>query len=298
MQKIIIDEEFRMLLPKLDSVTFESLEKNILEHGVRDPLVIWNDILIDGYNRYTICTKHNIPFTTISMEFRSRDEVLHWIIENQISRRNLTPVELSHFRGLYYNAAKRIKGTYKQILNESDKPQSGVYQKGHNTAIEVGKRFNVSKNTISRDSLVADALIAIAEISPDAKQKILSGEVPVDRNKLQRLSKAPKEEIEEVVKQINEGTYNRNDYRKKNDSIPAQSDSLATSNITQTPALNAPSLSNQDDTDYIDTVVSLITGNFNATLKSITNETGIPELKTSLRTLINSLEELYGNIKN
>jgi len=54
MQKIIIDEEFRMLLPKLDGLTFESLEKNILEHGVRDPLVVWNDILIDGYNRYTI----------------------------------------------------------------------------------------------------------------------------------------------------------------------------------------------------------------------------------------------------
>ena len=41
MKEIIIDEEFRLLLPKLDKDTFESLEKNIVAYGVRDPLVLW-----------------------------------------------------------------------------------------------------------------------------------------------------------------------------------------------------------------------------------------------------------------
>jgi len=64
--QIIIDEEFKMLLPSLDKNTFESLEKNILEYGVRDPLVLWANILIDGYNRYNICTTHNLPFKLLS----------------------------------------------------------------------------------------------------------------------------------------------------------------------------------------------------------------------------------------
>jgi len=52
------------------------------------------------------------------------------------------------------------------------------------------------------------------------------------------------------------------------------------------------------DEEFVDTIVSLITGNLNTTLKSLTNEGGIPELKASLRALITNLEELYSNIKN
>ena len=124
MQNIIIDEEFKQLLPTLDTIAFQGLEQTLLKHGVRDPLVLWQNILIDGYNRYKICTEHNLPFTTVSMEFDSRDEVLHWIIENQIARRNLTSVELSHFRGLYFNAAKRMRGSSNQYTRKSANPQN------------------------------------------------------------------------------------------------------------------------------------------------------------------------------
>jgi hypothetical protein len=32
--------------------------------GCRDALVLW-DVLVDGHNRYGICTKHGIAFKTI-----------------------------------------------------------------------------------------------------------------------------------------------------------------------------------------------------------------------------------------
>ena len=43
--EIIIDEEFRILLPQLDEEPFRLPEENILEYGCRDPLVPWNGIL-------------------------------------------------------------------------------------------------------------------------------------------------------------------------------------------------------------------------------------------------------------
>ena len=55
MQEIILDDEFRSLLPPLDERAYRDLENAILKYGVRVPLVLWNDILIDGYNRYKIC---------------------------------------------------------------------------------------------------------------------------------------------------------------------------------------------------------------------------------------------------
>jgi len=96
MQEIIIDAEFVGLLPALSKETYASLEENLLLNGCRDSLVLWNNTLIDGHNRYDICTKHDIPFTTISKDFSSREEVLIWIISNQVARRNLNPMQLSH----------------------------------------------------------------------------------------------------------------------------------------------------------------------------------------------------------
>jgi uncharacterized protein YkvS len=38
------------LLPPLGDSTFASLEKNIIKYGCKFPLVLWDKILIDGYN--------------------------------------------------------------------------------------------------------------------------------------------------------------------------------------------------------------------------------------------------------
>ena len=88
MDDIIIDEEFSLYLPPLDNVAYANLERTMLNYGCRVPLTLWNGILIDGHNRYSIITKHGLPFKTESMEFPSRDHVLDWIIENQIAQRN------------------------------------------------------------------------------------------------------------------------------------------------------------------------------------------------------------------
>ena len=291
MHDIILDDEFRIYLPKLDKVTYEGLERKLLEQGARDPLVLWNGILIDGYNRFKICTEHDIPFTTVSLEFDSREDVLDWIIENQLERRNLTPLEFSHYRGMLFNSKKRVQGTNNRYADKSKNPQNEGKLGRSATAREIGDRFKVSKATIERDGRMAEAIIAIAEVSLDAKQKVLSGEVPIDRSKLQRLSKASKEEIEDVANQINEGTYNRKDHR-----INRTSDAQKTQDDKADHTGNAMHPPDVPERDYVDTIVSLITGNLNKTLKSLNNESGIPELKDSLRTFITNLEELYSNI--
>jgi hypothetical protein len=49
-------KELEILIPPLTSEEFKQLERNILEEGIRDPLVTWNGILVDGHNRYRIAT--------------------------------------------------------------------------------------------------------------------------------------------------------------------------------------------------------------------------------------------------
>lgn len=46
-------------------------------------------VLIDGHNRYEICTRLGLPFEVVVQEFDSRSDVIEWIIKNQFGRRNL-----------------------------------------------------------------------------------------------------------------------------------------------------------------------------------------------------------------
>ena len=87
--KITIDKELKEIFPPLTQVEINNLTSNIIEEGCRDPLVLWGDTLIDGHNRYSICTKNNIPFKIIRKKFDSRNEAILWMIKNQIGRRSL-----------------------------------------------------------------------------------------------------------------------------------------------------------------------------------------------------------------
>ena len=210
MKNIILDEEIRDLLPALDVKTFNSLEESILQYGCMIPLVTWNGILIDGYNRYAICTKHNIPFEAVEKEFKNIDEVIIWVISNQVTRRNLTPSQLSYYRGVHYHKEKKLvtnpRGSNQHKVVESEnhtQPQT------IGTAALLAKQYDVSRDTIFSDAKAATTIDAIGKASKEAKNKVLGGEAKIDKKELKRLSTAPEEEIQRVVDDIINGAYDR-----------------------------------------------------------------------------------------
>ena len=81
-----IDPEFQNQIPPLTDDEYKQLEENILKEGkLLSPLIVWNNTLVDGHNRYAILQKHpEICFSTMPLRFESREEVLAWICKNQL----------------------------------------------------------------------------------------------------------------------------------------------------------------------------------------------------------------------
>ena len=46
--------------------------------------------MIDGHNRFEICTRLDLLFTVVSKDFYCRDDAIVWIINTQFGRRNLS----------------------------------------------------------------------------------------------------------------------------------------------------------------------------------------------------------------
>ena len=110
-----IDQEFKNLIPPLTDEEYKQLEDTIIKDGCRDELIIWNDTLVDGHNRYKICIENNISYKTLAKEFKNREEVIKWIIINQFMRRDL----------LDYSRAKLAYKLQDIICEGSTKNQNG-----------------------------------------------------------------------------------------------------------------------------------------------------------------------------
>jgi ParB-like chromosome segregation protein Spo0J len=170
-----IDKEFQQLIPPLASDELAQLESNIIQDGCRDPLVTWQDTIIDGHNRYAICKARGLPFKVITMEFADRSHAKEWIIRNQFGRRNLPPyVRVSLALELESTIAARAKE------NQIRKPADSVLttlseQNSVNTRAEIAKVANVSEGTIAKVKTIK------AKASEETKDKLAKGEISINK---------------------------------------------------------------------------------------------------------------------
>jgi hypothetical protein len=183
-QNITISKELAEYIVPLSKEEFRQLEKNIQEHGCREPLTVWAHskgslILVDGHNRFNICKAHNIRFRIKKVAFKTLDDVKMWMMDNQMGRRNLTPDQLSYYRGLKYLSLKKTKGGYGNVKMKGKGDQS--------TSETLSGLFNVSSSTVKRDAKFATGLNILAKSNASLKSRILTGEVKVKKSDIQIL---------------------------------------------------------------------------------------------------------------
>lgn len=121
--KLKIDPEFRDKIPPLTESEFKQLEENILSDGiVREPIITWNNTIIDGHHRWKIIQNHpEIPYKVTRMIFPDKWAAIVWMCKNQLGKRNLTDEQKSYLIGKEYEAMKKAsvntKATNIQIWN-------------------------------------------------------------------------------------------------------------------------------------------------------------------------------------
>jgi hypothetical protein len=206
-------KQFEYLLPKLTKDERKALEESLQKEGCRDPIVTWRGTIIDGHNRYSICKKHNIPFQVKEMdELADEDAVNMWMINNQLSRRNLTDEQRERFIGILHNTSKKGQGGARDKAGRKSKAQIEPLKNAApkesdvtaDTAEMIAKQHGVSRETVKRAGKYALALDRISKVSPEAEAKIMSGEARslVNKSDIRDLAEAPEAEIQKVTRAI------------------------------------------------------------------------------------------------
>lgn len=115
------------------------------EHCEHNPALL-EYVLVDGHNRYEICTRLGIDFDTVEVEFDDRDAAMDWIDANQMGKRNMSPEAFTRAMGRRYNRAKKS-----QHDGGAGQTRSGGQIEPHlKTADRLATEHGVSPATVKR----------------------------------------------------------------------------------------------------------------------------------------------------
>lgn len=177
MKSISIDPEFRALIPAPTQEELEMLEDNLKQDGCRDPLVLWDGILIDGHNRFEICTRLGIDFKTVQQPLEDRAHATEWIIRNQFGRRNLVAfVRVKLALRLEDAIRARAKANREAHQGRPSKLEqiSAPVNLPVETREELAKLAGVSRATVTQVKQIN------AHAAPEVQAKVEAGEMTIN----------------------------------------------------------------------------------------------------------------------
>ena len=203
-----IDPEFQSQIPPLTDDEFKQLEENILKEGkLISPLSVWNNILVDGHNRYAILQKHpEIYFSTMPLRFENREEAIAWICRNQLGRRNLSPEQKRYLLGKQYEAKKKaakiFRGNQYTLAKKSGGAHDDNHHSGKKTCDRIAEENGVSRASVLRASHYTRGIDIADNLFPGIKQKVFSGEVKFTNEEMSKLVLSSPDKRQDVFAEI------------------------------------------------------------------------------------------------
>ena len=215
-KELKIDPELRDLLPPLTDDEYKQLEKNIVSNGFdrNFPIMEWHGFIVDGHNRYSICRKHNIDYVVGTLAYETKEEVMEWMLDIQLGRRNLTPIQriavAEKYRPIY---EKQAKENLKQAGNNygigKEKPLPNLVNPILNidTTQRLAKIAGVGKETYRMGAKI------INSDNENVKKRVLSGETSISAGYKELQNKDKKDQ---EIKNQNRECNGTNSFVQKN----------------------------------------------------------------------------------
>lgn len=230
---LIINENFKRLVPPLSSDELQQLEQNLIRDGCREPLCVWNNTILDGHNRYEICMRLQIPFTIQRIYFKNFEEATVWICTNQLGRRNITDEMRKYLIGKRYEMEK-ILGAHnaagtnqytRKVVRSKMLTEPPFNESICRTRERLGEEYRISHATINKYGVYAHDLDTLYKVVPELVLKILSGEIKISHESIVELSQLSQQDITRLCKHITDAAIQDVGYSEIRKVIPKRQDS-------------------------------------------------------------------------
>ena len=190
------------IFPMLEGKEREDLEKDIIENGLRVPILVYENKILDGRNRFRACADNDIEYDYEEIPKGSLDDPAAYVLSLNLHRRHLNPsqlaavgVKVKEYEKKYAKERKRDSGgdvRNKTVVGNSPQPKGKARDKA-------GEVVGVHGRTI-------DDAEKVKKASKDLFAQIEKGKVTVDRaKKLVDAADGDRVQLMQAAKRIDDG---------------------------------------------------------------------------------------------
>lgn len=238
-RELNIDKEFKTLIPPLKKDEYQQLELNLVLEGCREPIIVWNNIIVDGHNRYEICTRLKIPYAVTERDFDNREGVIVWICSNQLGRRNISEETFKYLIGKQYETEKIIGF----LRNPSGRnqytkaPSVSTRESLRRASMRIGEEHHLSSGTVQKYGKYTQALDSISKQAPQLVEQILSGNYKISHENVVALSIMEPETLHGLSEKIEKSPRSYIRYSESKNDIAGEKSSKVTASHANKPAI-------------------------------------------------------------
>lgn len=198
-----ISEKIREQIPPLQPWELVLLEESLKREGCRDRLVLWVEtgFLLDGHNRFEICSKNEIEFGTTELSFPDEDSAIAWVIDNQIGRRNLSETQRAMCAAARAKLDRGRPGENAQICAITAEQSAEKFKVSRRSVVSAKKVLDDGVDELKAaclaDEIPVSVAAEIADLDPEIQRKLAADPPEASRiAKEKKKAKAKKRKAE------------------------------------------------------------------------------------------------------
>jgi N6-adenosine-specific RNA methylase IME4/ParB-like chromosome segregation protein Spo0J len=179
MEQNIDAHPYAKMFPRMADAAFEELKRDIQLNGLRQPIILYQGLILDGRHRYQACSDLDIEGAQ-EVFAGTDDEALQYVISTNLHRRHLNESQRAMVAAELVNLAHGQKKADVQIWTA---PVSSA---------DAAKRLNVGRSSVHMAKAVRD------HGSEDLRERVKSGNMAV--SVAEKIARMPKNKQAEILK--------------------------------------------------------------------------------------------------
>lgn len=198
-QDLAISKQLRAILPGITPEDQRALETKVI-HGKAEPVVIWNNTVLKGYDVLEICRARNVPLSVKQLPCSNPEEAAEWTCAYAFYHYpNSTESYKKYWIGLrYVNGRKNRKSCEPQVEEYDEYDRLLNLVRRHRTQPALAAEFHVSVGTIQKYGQYAKAINSIMAKNPVMGNSILQERIHVSHTNILLLERLNAEELRRV----------------------------------------------------------------------------------------------------
>ena len=200
-REIHIDPVFQKLTIPASPELLKKLRRSLLREGCREPIRVWDDIIVDGHKRYEICTEEGIDYEVENIGAKYREEVIFLICGERIRQ---VPGGSAMYRYLIGKEYHSILWVRRQRARDSM-----LYSRDSRASLRLSEEYGAHYTTIEQYGAYAQALDRIYEKNRDFFSAVMDGSIHISFKTLREVSDWEEGKLESALGKFEKQTENK-----------------------------------------------------------------------------------------